>query len=157
MQTRVKYRIYCGISSGVLFFAKVHIYDSLVYKELTLLLLLLLLLLITLCLLITFANSLDPDQARQNFGPDLDSKRWHSDGISERNFRKSRIWKEKSQKTTKRAGKERVAMGLSAVVIVVFPDHTPLLFLKTSGFRILEYNIFAFIFERQSHRSRISA
>ena len=25
-----------------------------------------------LCLLITFANSLDPDQARQNVGPDLD-------------------------------------------------------------------------------------
>ena len=24
------------------------------------------------CLLITFASSLDPDQARQNFGPDLD-------------------------------------------------------------------------------------
>ena len=24
------------------------------------------------CLLITFANSLDPDQARQNIGPDLD-------------------------------------------------------------------------------------
>ena len=24
------------------------------------------------CLLITFANSLDPDQARQNLGPDLD-------------------------------------------------------------------------------------
>ena len=27
-----------------------------------------------LCLLITFANSLDPDQARQNVGPDLDPK-----------------------------------------------------------------------------------
>ena len=26
----------------------------------------------TCCLLITFANSLDPDQARQNVGPDLD-------------------------------------------------------------------------------------
>ena len=25
-----------------------------------------------LCLLITFANSLDPDQARQNVGPNLD-------------------------------------------------------------------------------------
>ena len=25
-----------------------------------------------LCLLITFANSLDPDEARQNVGPDLD-------------------------------------------------------------------------------------
>ena len=24
------------------------------------------------CLLVTFANSLDPDQARQNVGPDLD-------------------------------------------------------------------------------------
>ena len=33
------------------------------------------------CLLITFANSLDPDQARQNVGPDLDPNclilRWY--------------------------------------------------------------------------------
>ena len=33
------------------------------------------------CLLITFANSLDPDQARQNVGPDLDlnclTLRWY--------------------------------------------------------------------------------
>ena len=33
------------------------------------------------CLLITFANSLDPDQARQNMGPDLDptclTPRWY--------------------------------------------------------------------------------
>ena len=27
------------------------------------------------CLLITFANSLDPDQDRQNIGPDLDPNR----------------------------------------------------------------------------------
>ena len=34
-----------------------------------------------LCLLITFANSFDPDQARQNVGPDLDpnclTPRWY--------------------------------------------------------------------------------
>ena len=33
------------------------------------------------CLLITFANSLDPDQARHNVGPDLDpnclTPRWY--------------------------------------------------------------------------------
>ena len=33
------------------------------------------------CLLISFANSMDPDQARQNVGPDLDPKclttRWY--------------------------------------------------------------------------------
>ena len=33
------------------------------------------------CLLITFANSFDPDQARQNVGPDLDpnflTSRWY--------------------------------------------------------------------------------
>ena len=28
------------------------------------------------CLLITYANSLDPDQDRQNVGPDLDPNRW---------------------------------------------------------------------------------
>ena len=28
-------------------------------------------------LLITFANSLDPDRARQNLGPDLDQTNWH--------------------------------------------------------------------------------
>ena len=28
------------------------------------------------CLLITFANRLDPDQARQNVGPDLDPNCW---------------------------------------------------------------------------------
>ena len=33
------------------------------------------------CLLINFANSLDPDQARQNVGPDLDPNCLHSDGI----------------------------------------------------------------------------
>ena len=31
----------------------------------------------------TFANSLDLDQARQNVGPDLDQSVWHSDGIPE--------------------------------------------------------------------------
>ena len=42
----------------------------------------------TLCLLvsllITFANILDPDQARQYVGPDLDPKRFDSDGVPER-------------------------------------------------------------------------
>ena len=32
-------------------------------------------------LLITFANSLDPDQARLNIGPDLDRTVWHPNGI----------------------------------------------------------------------------
>ena len=35
--------------------------------------------------LITFANSLDPDQARQNVGPDLEPDCW-TDGIPERFF-----------------------------------------------------------------------
>ena len=35
-------------------------------------------------LLIIFANSLDPDQDRQNVGPDLDPNRGHSDSIPER-------------------------------------------------------------------------
>ena len=38
-------------------------------------------------LLITFANSLDSDQVRQNIGPDLYSN-WHSEGIPERYFEK---------------------------------------------------------------------
>ena len=37
-------------------------------------------------LLITFANSLDPDQARQNVGPDLDQTVRHNDGIQKRLF-----------------------------------------------------------------------
>ena len=37
-------------------------------------------------LLITFANSLDPDQAQQNVGPDLDPNCLRSDGIPERVF-----------------------------------------------------------------------
>ena len=40
-------------------------------------------------LLITFANSLDPDQARQNVGPDLDPKWFDIDGNPERIFGKS--------------------------------------------------------------------
>ena len=39
-------------------------------------------------LLITFANSLDPDQDRQNIRPDLDPTVWRSDGIPERFFLK---------------------------------------------------------------------
>ena len=30
------------------------------------------------------ANTFDPDQAGQNFGPDLDKNVWHSGDISER-------------------------------------------------------------------------
>ena len=37
-------------------------------------------------LLITFANSLKPDQARQNVGPNLVQTVLHSDGISDRIF-----------------------------------------------------------------------
>ena len=37
-------------------------------------------------LLITFANSLDPDQAPQNVGPDLDPNCYDTDGIPERIF-----------------------------------------------------------------------
>ena len=40
-------------------------------------------------LLITFANSLDPDQDRQDFGPDLDPNVCHSDSVPERFFLKS--------------------------------------------------------------------
>ena len=35
-------------------------------------------------LLITFANSLDPDQDWQNVSPDLDQNCWHSDRVPER-------------------------------------------------------------------------
>ena len=31
-----------------------------------------------------FANSLDPDQARQNVRPDLDPNRWYSNSVTER-------------------------------------------------------------------------
>ena len=34
-------------------------------------------------LLISFATSLDPYQAKQNLGPDLHQNVWHSDGIPE--------------------------------------------------------------------------
>ena len=49
----------------------------------------------TICLLhvaqSTFANSLDPHQARQSVGPDLDQNRLVVDGIPEINFRKKRF------------------------------------------------------------------
>ena len=47
-------------------------------------------------LLITFANSLDPDQNRQNVGPDLDPNVWHFDSVPERIFEK--VYFEKYQK-----------------------------------------------------------
>ena len=40
---------------------------------------------------ITFANSLDPDQAWQNVGPDRIQTVWHSDDIPERFFLKKFI------------------------------------------------------------------
>ena len=36
--------------------------------------------------MMTFANSLDPDQTQQNVGPDLDPNCWHSASIPERFF-----------------------------------------------------------------------
>ena len=39
--------------------------------------------------MIIFANSLDPDQALQNVGPDLDPNFGHSDGIPGKTFQKS--------------------------------------------------------------------
>ena len=54
-------------------------------------------------LLITFANSLDPDQDGQNVGPDLDSNcltlRW----CSLKTFLKKLILKKKSRQTTPKA------------------------------------------------------
>ena len=47
-----------------------------------------------------FANSLDPEQARQNVGPDLFQAVKHSDGIPERIFWKR--WFEKHQQATKK-------------------------------------------------------
>ena len=44
-------------------------------------------------LLITFANSLDPDQARQYVGPGLNPNCWHSDAFHERRFCKKWCWK----------------------------------------------------------------
>ena len=38
----------------------------------------------TCCLLITFANSLDPDQDRQNIGPNPDPSCWNSGSVPER-------------------------------------------------------------------------
>ena len=35
-----------------------------------------------------FVNSLDPDQARHNVGPNLNPTVWHSDSIPERLFRR---------------------------------------------------------------------
>ena len=56
------------------------------------------------CLLITFANSLDPDQARQNIGPDLDPNCltlwWYSWKIF---FKKDNLKKQNPQTTKKHA------------------------------------------------------
>ena len=45
-------------------------------------------------LLIIFGNSLDPDQARQDVGPDLDLNCLDTDCTPERTFRKGLILKE---------------------------------------------------------------
>ena len=50
-------------------------------------------------LMITFANSLEPDQARQKVKRDVDLNYWHSDGSTERIF-----WKKKSA-DNKKVGK----------------------------------------------------
>ena len=47
-----------------------------------------------------FANGLDPDQNRQNVGPDLDPNCLHSDSVPERIFRK-KVNFEKNQQTLK--------------------------------------------------------
>ena len=64
--------------------------------------------LLTLCQLVssavTFANSLDPDQARQNVGPDLDPNCLTLDGIPEFFFKKVDFLK-KNQQTTKKSAK----------------------------------------------------
>ena len=44
------------------------------------------------CLLITFANSLDPNQAQQNVGPDLDPNCLTPSGIEKIQHPKSKIW-----------------------------------------------------------------
>ena len=56
------------------------------------------------CLLITFAISLDPDQARQSVGPDLDPNRLTLWWYSWKNFSKKTILK-KNQQTTKKHDK----------------------------------------------------
>ena len=45
-----------------------------------------------LCLLLTFAKSLDPVQAQQNVRPGLDPNCLHSDGIEKIQHPKSKIW-----------------------------------------------------------------
>ena len=45
------------------------------------------------CLLINFTNSLEPDQARQNVGPDLDQTVWQSDLFPETIIEKKLIKK----------------------------------------------------------------
>ena len=44
----------------------------------------------------TFANSFDPDQARQNVGPDLDRNWFDTDCIPERIFEKINLGKKQS-------------------------------------------------------------
>ena len=63
------------------------------------------------CLLIAFANSLDPDQDQQNFGPDLDPNYLTLNSIPERIFWKKNILKKVSklqQKHEKLPGMQRV-------------------------------------------------
>ena len=53
------------------------------------------------CRLITFANSLDPDQAQQNVGPDLDPDYLTLDVIPKRFFWKVNFQKKKKKKKSK--------------------------------------------------------
>ena len=52
-------------------------------------------------LLITFANSLDPDQDWHIVGPDLDPTVWHCPSVSERIFFKRKILKKDSRQQQK--------------------------------------------------------
>ena len=67
-------------------------------------------------LLITFANSLDPDQARQNVGPDLDPKLFDTLMVFPKEFFK-KVDFEKNQQTTKNmqhytVGREVIQQGI---------------------------------------------
>ena len=55
--------------------------------------------------LVTFANSLEPDQAQHFVGPNLDPNclTLYSDGILEEIFQKKLIWKKNQQTTIKHA------------------------------------------------------
>ena len=69
-------------------------------------------------LLITFANSLDPDQARQNVGPDLDQNCLTLWSYSWKNFSKKLILKKISRRQKKRETKFPMAKELIKQLVV---------------------------------------